>query len=129
MLRDGGSRSRVLRMCLQGHLKPLIGLALFSEMEDVLSRVQLFQHSVLTADEREELFAAFVSVTPRVPIYYTWRPNLNAKANNHIIDLAFAGNAEYIITQNTRDFRSMDLKFPSLKLASAAEFMQTWRKK
>ena len=69
MLRDGGSRSRVLRMCLQGHLKPLIGLALFSEMEDILSRVQLFQHSELTAGEREELFAAFLSVTQLVPIY------------------------------------------------------------
>ena len=128
MLRDGGSRRRVLRMCLQDHLKPLIGLALFSEMEDILYRVQLFQHSVLTDEEREELFAAFLSVTQWVPIYYTWRPNLSDKADNHIVDLAIAGNAEYIITQNTRDFTSLDLKFPSLKLASAAEFMQTWRK-
>ena len=129
MLRDDGSTRAVLRMCLQGHLKPLIGLALFSEMEDILSRVQLFQHSVLTDDEREELFAAFLSVTQWVPIYYTWRPNLSDEADNHIVDLAIAGNAEYIITQNTRDFTSMDLKFPSLKLASAAEFKQTWRKK
>ena len=42
MLRDDGSMRAVLRMCLQGHLQPLIGLALFSEMEDILSRVQLF---------------------------------------------------------------------------------------
>ena len=129
MLRDGGSTRAVFRMCLQGHLQPLIGLALFSEMEDILSRVQLFQHSELTAGEREELFAAFLSVTQWVPIYYTWRPNLSDEADNHIVELAIAGNAEYIITQNTRDFTSMDLKFPSLKLASAAEFMQTWRKK
>ena len=59
MLQDGGSTRAVFRMCLQGQLKPLIGLALFSEMEDILSRVQLFQHSLLTDDEREELFAAF----------------------------------------------------------------------
>ena len=69
MLRDGGSTRAVFRMCLQGHLQPLIGLALFSEMEDILSRVQLFQHSELTAGEREELFAAFLSVTQWVPIY------------------------------------------------------------
>ena len=69
MLRDGGSTRAVFRMCLQGHLQPLIGLALFSEMEDILSRVQLFQHSKLTDDEREELFAAFLSVTQWVPIY------------------------------------------------------------
>ena len=129
MLRDGGSTRAVFRTCLQGHLQPLIGLALFSEMEDKLSRVQLFQHSELTAGEREELFAAFLSVTQWLPIYYTWRPILSDEADNHIVELAIAGNAEYIITQNTRDFTSMDLKFPSLKLASAAEFMQTWRKK
>ena len=69
MLRDGGSTRAVFRMCLQGHLQPLIGLALFSEMEDILSRGQLFQHSKLTAGEREELFAAFLSVTQWVPIY------------------------------------------------------------
>ena len=114
---------------LAGPFEAIDRLSPFFRNGDVLSRVQLFQHSVLTADEREELFAAFVSVTQRVPIYYTWRPNLNAKANNHTIDLAIVGNAEYIITQNTRDFTSIDLKFPSLKLASAAEFMQTWRKK
>ena len=87
-----------------------------------------FQHSKLTAGEREELFAAFFRVMQWVPIYYTWRPNLSDEADDHIVDLAIVGNAEYITTQNTRDFTNMDLKFPSLKLASAAEFMQTWRK-
>ena len=56
-------------------------------------------------------------------IYHTWWPNLSDEADNHIVDLAIAGNVEYIAVQNTRYFTSMDLKFPYLKLASAAEFM------
>ena len=52
-----------------------------------------FQHSELTAGECEELFAAFLSVTQWVPIYYTWRPNLSDEADNHIVDLAIAGNS------------------------------------
>ena len=93
-----------------------------------LSREELFRNSKLTTAERQDLFAAFLSVTQWVPIYYTWRPNLRDEADNHVIDLAIAGNAEYIITKNTRDFASMDLKFPDLTLATAATFMETWRK-
>jgi len=129
MLRDGGSARAVLRLCLQGDVQPLIGVALFAEMEDVLSHEHLFQSSKLTQAERQELFAAFLSVTQWVPIYYTWRPNLRDEADNHVVDLAVAGNAEYIVTQNTRDFENTSLQFPQLKLATAAEFMELWRKR
>jgi putative PIN family toxin of toxin-antitoxin system len=114
-------------LALQGEVQPIVGVALFSEMEDVLSRENLFRTSSLTQAERHDLFAAFLSVTQWVPIYYTWRPNLRDEADNHVVDLAVAGNAEYIITQNERDFSKMELQFPQLKLAKAAEFMEIWR--
>jgi putative PIN family toxin of toxin-antitoxin system len=129
MLREGGAARAVLRLCLQGEVQPIIGVALFAEMEDVLSRESLFRKSQLTYPERLELFAAFLSVTRWVPIYYTWRPNLRDEADNHVVDLAVAGNAEYIVTQNERDFAKMELQFPQLKLVTAAEFMELWRKR
>lgn len=128
MLRDGGAARAVLRLCLRGEVQPIVGVALFAEMEDVLSREHLFGTSSLTQAERHELFAAFLSVTQLVPIYYTWRPNLRDEADNHVVDLAVAGNAEYIVTQNERDFAKMELQFPQLKLAKASEFMEMWRK-
>lgn len=128
MLRDGGAARAVLRLCLQGEVQPIVGVALFAEMEDVLSRENLFRTISLTQAERHELFAAFLSVTQWVPIYYTWRPNLRDEADNHVVDLAVAGNAEYIITQNERGFSVMELQFPQLKLAKAAEFVEIWRK-
>ncbi len=129
MLRDGGASRAVLRLCLQGELHPMVGVTLFAEMEDVLSRKDLFRNSKLTASERQDLFAAFLSVTHWVPIYYTWRPNLRDEADNHVVDLAVAGNAECIVTQNERDFANMELLFPQLKIATAAEFMELWRKR
>ncbi|MBF9045909.1 putative toxin-antitoxin system toxin component, PIN family [Rhodobacterales bacterium LSUCC0031] len=129
MLRDGGAARAVLRLCLQAEVQPIIGVALFAEMEDVLSRADLFRKSKLTHAERQELFSAFLSVTQWVPIYYTWRPNLRDEADNHVVDLAVAGNADYIVTQNERDFAKMELQFPQLKLATAAEFMELWRKR
>ena len=129
MLREGGAARAVLRLCLQGEVQPIIGVALFAEMEDVLSRESLFRKSQLTYPERLELFAAFLSVTRWVAIYYTWRPNLRDEADNHVVDLAVAGNAEYIVTQNERDFAKMGLQFPQLKLVTAAECMELWRKR
>jgi putative PIN family toxin of toxin-antitoxin system len=129
MLREGGAARAVLRLCLQDEVRPIIGVALFAEMEDVLSRKDIFQNSTLTRVERQELFEAFLSVTQWVPIYYTWRPNLRDEADNHVVDLAVAGNANYIVTQNERDFARMELQFPQLKLATAAEFLELWRKR
>jgi putative PIN family toxin of toxin-antitoxin system len=128
MLQQGGACRAIIRLCLLGELVPLIGVALFSEMEDVLSRPKLFSVSPLYADERSELFAAFLSTSQWVQIYYSWRPNLRDEADNHIVDLAVAGGADYIITQNIRDFDKMELKFPQLKHKTAAEFLGIWRK-
>jgi putative PIN family toxin of toxin-antitoxin system len=125
---DGACRA-VIRLCLQGELMPMMGVALFAEMEDVLSRRDLFKESRLDSNERTELFQAFLSRTELVKIYYSWRPNLRDEADNHVVDLAVASGAEYIITQNMRDFVQMELKFPQLRCTTAAQFLSVWRKR
>lgn len=127
MLKGGGASRAILRLCLEGQVIPLVGVALFAEMEDVLARDLLLQKSHLNLGERQELFAAFLNVTAWVSIYYSWRPNLRDEADNHVVDLAIAGNADYIITQNKRDFQQMDLLFPNLNIVNAAEFLDIWR--
>ena len=127
MLSDGGASREILRLCLEQNITPLVGTALFTEMEDVLSRKDLFQKCKIDATERDELFRAFLSCTEWTPIYYSWRPNLRDEADNHIVDLAIAGNASYIITQNERDFQKMNLLFPDLEIINAAEFLKMWR--
>jgi len=127
LLRNGGASREILRLCLEQHITPLIGTALFTEMEDVLSRSDLFKKCRIDATERDELFRAFLSCTEWTPIYYSWRPNLRDEADNHIVDLAIAGNASYIITQNERDFQKMNLLFPDLEIINAAEFLKMWR--
>ena len=127
LLRDGGASREILRLCFEQNITPLVGTALFTEMEDVLSRKDLFQKCRIDATERDELFRAFLSCTEWTPIYYSWRPNLRDEADNHIVDLAIAGNASYIITQNERDFQKMNLLFPDLEIINAAEFLKMWR--
>ncbi|QQZ30453.1 putative toxin-antitoxin system toxin component, PIN family [Thiothrix subterranea] len=115
----------LLRRCLLGQVQPLIGNALYSEYEDIMTREHVFTTSAVTADERETLFNAFVSQCQWVNIYYRWRPNLRDEADNHLMELAIAGNAQWLITGNTRDFWQHELQFPDIRIATVTEFLQT----
>lgn len=66
----------------------------------------------------EALLAALMSVSQWVQVYYLWRPNLRDEGDNHLIELAIAGNAEAIITQNVKDFQRAELIFPQLSILS-----------
>lgn len=114
---------QVLGLCLQKAVLPLMGNALLAEYEAVLSREWLFDRSPLPQTEREDLLDAYLSVCRWVPISYLWRPNLRDEADNHLIDLAVAGNAEWIITGNTADLGSGELIFPSLRIVTPTQFI------
>ncbi|UZA04722.1 PIN domain-containing protein [Moraxella bovis] len=40
-----------------------------------------------------------------------WRPNLKDEGDNHLIELAVAGNANIIVSHNQKDFRQNELNF------------------
>ena len=117
----------VVRLCLRREMSPLMGNALLTEYEDVLSRSDLFIDCPLDGKEREDLLNAFLSVCSWIRISYLWRPNLRDEADNHLIELAVAGNADWIITRNIRDVAHGELTFPHLRIGSAGTFLTEWR--
>jgi putative PIN family toxin of toxin-antitoxin system len=127
LLREDGAARNVLRLCLSRKVTPLIGTSLFLEMEGVLGRDDIFEAGSLSMSERRELFAAFLSVAEWIKIYYTWRPNLGDESDNHIVELAVAGGAHVIVTQNLRDFGRAELSFPHLSVMDCRQFLQSWR--
>jgi predicted nucleic acid-binding protein len=102
-----------------------MGAALFHEYEDVLSRPEMMAKGPLTATERQTLLEAFLSVTDWVKVYFLWRPNLPDEADNHLIELALAGTAETIVTNNLKDLQFGELRFPGLKIQSPRQFLAT----
>jgi len=111
-----GPSREVLRKTLLFEYNPLISNALFQEYEDVINRERIRLICPLASNEITELLNAFYSVCSWVPIYYLWRPNIVDEGDNFLIELALAGNATQIVTNNIKDFKSAELKFPSLEI-------------
>jgi predicted nucleic acid-binding protein len=102
-----------------------MGAALLAEYESLLVRDGLFQGCALSAQEREEVLNAFLSVCRWVSVYYLWRPNLRDEADNHIVELAVAGGATEIVTNNLRDFDGGQMKFLGLRALTPGAFIKT----
>ena len=47
------------------------------------------------------------------------------EADNHLVELALAGGADAIITNNVRDVRRGELAFPHLQILTPAQFLKT----
>lgn len=126
LLRHGSVSRRILRACLMGDYEPLIGAALFSEYEDVLSRDALWKSSLLASEQRVEVFDGFLSMCRWVEVFFAWRPNLPDEADNHLVELAVAGNAKAIVTRNIRDLARGELRFPSLKILTPEQCLKAY---
>jgi len=119
-----GPNREIIRRCLLGQYNPLISNSLFQEYEDVSKRERVLDICPLTQKEILELLHSFYSVCRWVPIYYLWRPNIIDEGDNFLIELALAGNATHIITNNIRDLENAELKFPNLKILTPETILQ-----
>ena len=126
LLRGGSSARAVVRACLQGHYLPVIGPALLAEYEDLTGRAELFEGSVLSRSEREAVLDALLSHCRWVEVFYAWRPNLPDEADNHLIELAVAAQAEAIVTRNLRDVSRGELKFPMLRVLTPEQCLEVF---
>jgi putative PIN family toxin of toxin-antitoxin system len=119
-----GAANAAIAACLKWRCVPLIGNALFNEYEDVFDRSELFKKCTLSRSERDELLDAFFACCEWTRVYYLWRPNLPDEADNHLVELAVAGGAEFIVTRNLRHLQNMQLRFPQLRIVAPATFLK-----
>ena len=125
LLSPAGTNRMVLRACLAGAARPLMGAALFHEYEDLMARSDLMRKSPLNPADRRDVWEAFLSVCEWMPIYYLWRPNLPDESDNHLVELALAGGADSIVTANVRDLRRGQLTFPHLRILTPRQFLNS----
>ncbi len=102
---------RVIELCLESTIEPQFGNALFNEYEDVSRRQSILSKTKFTQDEIAIILDGLFNIGRWHKVHYLWRPNLKDEGDNHLIDLAVASNAEYLISYNLKDLTSGDLKF------------------
>jgi putative PIN family toxin of toxin-antitoxin system len=125
ILSSQGLNRELIRRCLIGEYQPLMGNALYLEYEAVMNRQDILDKCQLGQSVIEELLDGFLSVSRWVNIYYSWRPNLRDEGDNHVLELAIAGNAQMIATNNLRDFRGSELSFPQLQILSPYQIIRS----
>ena len=64
-------------------------------------KLPLFTKAPISARDRAVLLDAVLSVCQWVNITFLWWPNLPDESDNHLIELAVAGNAEWIVIRVT----------------------------
>lgn len=124
LLGPSGPARELLRQCLTGKYKPLISNALFQEYEELTNRSRIQKQCPLSPFELRELLNAYYNVCEWVPIYYLWRPNLRDESDNFLIELAVAGNAHCVVTNNIRDLKESELVFPDLRVLTPAQLLR-----
>jgi putative PIN family toxin of toxin-antitoxin system len=119
---SGGASRTLLRAVLTGRYTPLFGNALWLEYEDLLGRSVWTDNTTHT--ERLEVLQALASTGRWVSIYYGWRPNLPDEGDNHLIELAVAGNAGAIVTYNVKDLQRGQLLWPQLRILTPGDCLK-----
>ncbi len=122
--KEAATARQVIELGLQDKITPLMADALFNEYLDVISRDDVMQKCPFDGDERMEFLSAFLACCQWCKIYFGWRPNLQDEGDNHLIELAVAGGANYIITTNVRDFKNGELLFDGLNIVTPQQFIK-----
>lgn len=123
LLKADTAPREIIRLCLQGKAKSIMGNALLAEFEALMQRDRIFKNSPLSVQERQALLNAFLQSCEWVSVYFLWRPNLKDEADNHVLELAVAGGATHIITGNTKDFKGAELRFPHIEIITPGQFL------
>lgn len=105
-----GPNREILRYCFHGTLQPVVGHTLYLEYQDLLNRPKIQALCRQTSITLAQFLDDFASICQPVDARYLWRPNLRDEADNHVVELAIAGNVEFIVTNNIADFASAELK-------------------
>lgn len=119
-----GPNREILKHCFKGTLSPYVGHKLYTEYLDLLSREDIQKLCNKTSSTLAEFLDDFASVCEAVDVWFLWRPNLKDEADNHLIELAIAANARYIVTNNVADFNNPELKHSGFEIIKPEELLR-----
>jgi putative PIN family toxin of toxin-antitoxin system len=101
-----GASHAVLQAVYGGRIRIALSVSLAMEYEAVCSRPGLVP--ALSLDQIRTVVDVLSARARRQKVFFGWRPHLPDPDDDHVLELAVASGARYIVTQNFRDFRGSD---------------------
>ena len=83
----------------------------------------------LSHDDIDKVLRFIAYMGKSYATYFLFRPNLQDEYDNIFVELSIAGNCDFLITSNVKDFTvKSDLKFDDLHIITPSDFVKQWRK-
>jgi putative PIN family toxin of toxin-antitoxin system len=101
---SAGASGLLVEAVLSGYLKPLVSVPLVLEYEAVLTRPEHLRASGFTAQEAVKIVKAFCRMGEPIHLAFRLRPQLRDPNDEFVLETAFHGNADVIVSFNRRDF-------------------------
>jgi putative PIN family toxin of toxin-antitoxin system len=106
-----GAAAEIVRLALLGELTTLMDYKLVCEYRDVALRAEQLHQSGKSRAETVLILDALEAIAEPVLVAFRYRP-LSTDANDDMIfDVAINGNADVIVTNNTKHFRQAAERF------------------
>jgi putative PIN family toxin of toxin-antitoxin system len=122
-----GAAGDVVRMVFRGEVVPLMDLKLGLEYRDVALRPEHLSASYLSGLEILELIEALEAFAESVEVVVKHRPLSTDPNDDMVLDVAINGQAEALITNNTKHFAESGKRF-GVPVLSPAELISKMRR-
>lgn len=110
--KNGASHRLLCWLFQQEQQINVVSIPLVIEYEDVLLRPENLQKYSHFIKEDIGLFIDDIcAISWKQEIYYLWRPFLSDPKDDMVLETAFNGGVDYIITHNIRDFKNVSETF------------------
>ncbi len=114
-----GQSYKILQKLLAEEIHIGISVPLVLEYEKILKKC--LDREIFTDEDIDGVINFICKIGTPIKVFYLWRPYLKDPYDDHLLEVALAGNCKYILTYNKKDFEGIE-EF-GIKAVTPYEFM------